>query len=446
VITCRKCNQQIQGRALFCPHCGSKLEQPQAVSSGRRQESFAISEESESESRGCGLSLAVLMVAVVVMVAILGLAFAAYYYGMQDRAQATRVAAQEHYVKGTDYIGQGEYELAIAELERTLQLDPNHPHALRSLDEARQRIEVRPTPTRELEVETKAAMMQELRDAYRAEDWQRVYDHADRLLALDPTYMRSEVDMILFEAFYRTGMQFVEQGQLKEAVRLFDRALALQPDNVQVVRAKHLATLYMTAMGYWNADWSRAAETLQELYRMAPDYVDTRQQLRQALVSYGDQLVQQGDGCAAHEQYSQALQFGGDASVEAKYRQAREICSEQPPSDDITTDATGTPWPQGPSGVYIGRVTEQTNIDHSAILIRGRVLDSSGRPVAGTHVKIQAWDWSATAITDGNGQFSFDGLTNPVNYTLSLVQLPSQPVEAPGERGKLTWVHFEQAR
>ena len=444
MITCRKCNQSIQGKALFCPNCGNKLEQAQTSSPERYQDPLVLNEE--SESRGCGLSLAVLMVAVVVMVAILGLAFAAYYYGMQDRAQATRTAAHEHYIKGAAHIEQGEYELAIAELELTLQLDPHHQQALQSLNEARQQIEVRPTPTRELEVETKAATMQELRDAYAAGDWQRVYDHADRLLALDPTYMRSEVDMMLFDAFYRSGMQFVEQGQLKEAVRLFDRALALQPDHVQVMRAKQLATLYMTAMGYWNADWSKAVETLQELYRLSPDYMDTRQQLKQALVSHGDLLVQQGDGCEATEQYTQALQFGGDDAIEEKYAQAQELCSGQPPDSETTPDASGTPWPVGPSGVYVGRLVEQTNVDHSAILIRGRVLDSSGKGVVGTQVRVQAWDWSAIAVTDGNGQFAFDGLTNPVNYTLSLVQLPSQSVEAPGERGMITWVNFEQAR
>jgi tetratricopeptide (TPR) repeat protein len=444
VITCQKCNQPIQGKALFCPNCGNKLDRAQTSSPDPYQDPLVLAEQ--GERKGCGLSLAVLMVAMVVMVAILGLAFAAYYYGMQDRAQATRSAAQEHYVKGATHIEQGEYELAIAELELALQLEPHHQQALQSLNEARQRIEVRPTPTRELEVETKAAMMQELRDAYAAGDWQRVYDHADRLLALDPTYMRSEVDMMLFEAFYRSGMQFVEQGQPKEAVRLFDRALALQPDHIQVTRAKQLATLYMTAMGYWNADWSMAAETLQELYRLSPDYIDTRQRLRQALVSYGDLLVQEDDGCAAAEQYTQALQFGGDAAIEEKYAQAQELCNDPPPDSDTTPDAGGTPWPVGPSGVYVGRLVEKTNVDHSAILIRGKVLDSSGKGVVGTQVRIQAWDWSAIAVTDGNGQFAFDGLTNPVNYTLSLVQLPSQSVEAPGERGTITWVNFEQAR
>jgi hypothetical protein len=156
-------------------------------------------------------------------------------------------------------------------------------------------------------------------------------------------------------------------------------------------------------------------------------------------------LTRQGDGCAAIEQYTLALQFGGDADVEGKYAQAQELCDTQPPESG-EADASGTPWPVGPSGVYVGRVVEQTNVDHSAILIRGRVLDSSGKGVVGTQVKVQAWDWSAIAVTDGNGQFSFDGLTNPVPYTLSLVQLPSQSVEAQGRRGTITWVNFEQAR
>ena len=80
------------------------------------------------------------------------------------------------------------------------------------------------------------------------------------------------------------------------------------------------------------------------------------------------------------------------------------------------------------------------------MFIRGHVYDSSGAPVAGTRVKIQAWDFSVFATTDGTGQFSFDGLANPVMYTLTLADLPSVPLEVETAWGRLSWVVFEQAK
>jgi len=61
-------------------------------------------------------------------------------------------------------------------------------------------------------------------------------------------------------------------------------------------------------------------------------------------------------------------------------------------------------------------------------------------------VRIQAFDWSTTATTDGSGLFSFDGLANAVVYTLTLPDLPSEPVDVEGQWGKLSWVEFVQVR
>jgi hypothetical protein len=71
------------------------------------------------------------------------------------------------------------------------------------------------------------------------------------------------------------------------------------------------------------------------------------------------------------------------------------------------------------------------------------VLDHQGNGIGGARVMIRAWDWSATSTSDGQGQFSFDGLANPVTYTVSLVDLPSVPLDVAGEWGKLTWIRFQ---
>ena len=80
------------------------------------------------------------------------------------------------------------------------------------------------------------------------------------------------------------------------------------------------------------------------------------------------------------------------------------------------------------------------------MFIRGLILDRNGGGVSGVRVQIRAWDWSAIAVSDGNGQYAFDGLGNPVTYTLSLLDRPSIPVDVEGVWGKVTWVDFEEVK
>jgi len=449
-MRCPRCGYEIRGRALFCPNCGYRLEQDaQAPRQQPSAEPLAAMEE-KPKRRGCSLSLAVLLIAGLVMVLIAGLGVAAVYYGLADRAKVERQAAEEHYQKGLTHLEKGELELAIAEFEVALQLNPKLKQAEAKLLEAKQKLAARPTATPMLQKETKAAYLEKLRQAHQQGDWAEVFDIADRLLALDPTYHRDEVDQILFDAFYQDGLQLVEQDRMKEAVRLFDRALALQPDNTQVAHSKHLATLYMTAMGYWGADWAKAIENLETLYRLAPKYKDVLQRLYGAHLNYGDDLAKEGKWCEAAEEYGKAIKLMPDTPPElaSKHQQALARCKEAPtiPSKGATRQPQATPGPTVPSGTFYGRLVERRPLKEGQMFIRGKVLDKNGKGIPGVRVKIQAWDWSAVAVTDGEGQYAFDGLGNPVTYTLSLPDLPCLPFEVLGVWGKLTWVDFQQAK
>lgn len=270
---------------------------------------------------------------------------------------------------------------------------------------------------------------------------------ADRLLEMDPEYRRSEVNAMLFDAFFQRGQQLVQEDREKEAVRLFDRALGLQPDNAQVAHAKNLATLYTEGMSYWGADWAKAIEKFRELYRLASDYKDVRQRIYEALLSYGDLLARDALWCEAAEQYTEALGVKADTATVTKRREAAERCDAGPQAAP-GAQATASPMPLGPTvppGTYAGVLLEQTSIEHRKMFIRGKVLNKEGRGVPGVRVKVQAWDWSAIAVTDGSGQYAFDGLANPVTYTLSLLDLPSIPFEVAGVWGKISWVDFREA-
>ena len=97
-----------------------------------------------------------------------------------------------------------------------------------------------------------------------------------------------------------------------------------------------------------------------------------------------------------------------------------------------------------PGGTYVGRFVEYISIEEHLMLVRGHVYDVEGEGVPGIQVRISAYDWSAIAVTDGAGLFSFDGLSNPLTYTLTLIGLPVQPLDVLAQEIRLAWTEFRQ--
>ena len=390
------------------------------------------------------------MIAIALFVILLigALGAAGIYFGLSDRAKVEKQVAREHYQKGVVHMNEGDLELAIAEFELVLQLDPQSQDALGSLSEVRRQLEVKPSPTPMLQQETKAAFFGEISAAYAESDWEEVFGTSDRLLALDPAYQREAVDAMLFEAFRASGLESIEQNRMKEGLRLLERAQALRPDDAQVAHARNLADLYLTAMSYWGADWAKAIANLEALHRLDPNYLDTPQRISDACVSFGDLLTESQQHCEAEAQYSKALAVMPDEQVSARREKSLEDCSQLPaqPNATGTPDAEEPEEPDAPSGTFAGRLVERTGITESKLYIRGKVYDKSGKGIQSVRVKIQAWDWSAVAVTDGSGQYAFDGLSNAVTYTLSMIDLPSVPFDVAGVWGKISWVDFREAK
>lgn len=447
-MNCPSCGKPIRGRALFCPSCGQKVSatapamaRPAAAAAPH---AFGID---DGRPEGCSRTITVLLLAGLALLMVIGLGAGAVYMGLRDRRAAVRQAAQEHYARGSDHLALQEYELAAAEFGMALQLDPGLDEAREGLDVAQERLEGRPEPTSHLQDEMSAAYLREMSQAHEREDWPTLFATADRLLAADPTYRRDEVDRLLFDALCQSGLQLVEQDRVTEAVRMFDRALLLRPDDPQVKRARELATHYITGLSYWDRDWALAIESLEAVRAREPGYRDVGPRLAEAYRSFGEQLVAAQDWCGAEEQFARALELATDDDLAATHEDAATRCAARAmtPTVDLTPEATaeGTPTTPVPRGTYVGEIVGFEGIGGNKIFVRGHVLDHQGDGVGGVRVTIRAWDWSVTATSDGAGQFSFDGLTNPVTYTVTLEDLPSVPLDVPGESGQLTWIRFQ---
>ncbi len=445
--TCPRCGHTVRNTATFCGFCGQELAASRlpAPSNTRTLLLQKGAQSGENPHQGWTLTLTVLAVAVLVFGGIIALGAVEVQYGRRDRARAEASMAETYYQQGLVYLQQQEYTLAAIEFELATELNPQHEQAAAGLAEVRRKLgtlepatpDAVTTPTETATIQPESAVPPTLRDAYARGDWEAVLSLAEQLPA--EVSQDSEMQQISFDAYYQSGLRLVEENKMVEAVRRFDQALTLQAGNAAVAQARDWAALYLTAMDFWDNAWPQAIENLAALYAQSPDYKDVRMRLHDAYVTYGDQLAGQEDFCGAAGQYDLAQAVVPDAEVTGKRDDAQIRCDQA--LAPLPAEA-----PAVPPGTFVGRVVEQTDARAKVVYIHGKVLDKEGVGISGAQVQIQAWDWKATATTDGAGQYSFDGLRNPVTFTVTLLNYPSVPVDAPTDWAKITWVNFEETR
>lgn len=457
-MNCPRCGNVIQGNALFCPQCGRKLDlepQPLQTSAHQHDTDDAPPDKAsdglpsqEPKTQGCRSGMAVAGIAFLVVLVVGLLAVAAIYQGMRDRGEIQAEAAWEHYARGEEYLAEGQYELAVAEFEHALRLAPSLIEIESRLAEARGLLAAQPTPTSVLAHNDMDRHWQDIQAALEQKNWSLALQRAEQILAANPEYRRQEVEQVIYDASYELGLQYVEQNRMQEALRHFDRALEVRRGSARASLAQSKAKLYIDGVRYAGVDWASAVDRLSMLFNLDPGYRDVSPRLVEAYLAYGEQLASRQDWCLAALQYRRANEISPTQSTRILAEEAAERCgappADQQPTNPGVEETPTTPDPQGPSGVYVGRLDRIEQVDAAAIYVRGQILDSDGNGVADVRVRIQAWDWFTYATSDGNGYFSFDGLGNAVPYTLSLPDLPSEPIEVPTAFAQLTWVMFEQ--
>ena len=381
------------------------------------------------------------MVLACVLVMILGLGALGVYHGLQERDRLDRKAAWDHYNKGVAHLGEGDLELAIVELESALRLNPEGEDIQDRLDEAKAAIQTQPTPTSLVRLRTAQAYYEKARTLFEQARWEEAIVELETVVALDPTYRREEIDTMLFESFSAGALRLRDENRLEEAILRWDRALQIRPVDEFARRQRDLASLYLTGIDYWGANWQRAVESFQQLYATEPGYLDTEHRLGEAYERNGDEFAQDGQWCEAEQQYGRALQILPAARLQGKRDDAAQQCSTPVatpralPSEEIT---------RAPKGTFVGEFIEYQMIEGEFMIVRGRVLDADEKGIVGTRVQIGAWNWSAVVVTNGDGTFSFDGLSTPATYTVSLLDLTSVPVDVRTQEGRLAWLQFRE--
>ncbi len=182
-----------------------------------------------------------------------------FYAGMQDRELQAQRTLAEHYQRGMDHLMAQEYELAAAEFEYLLQLQPDYPGAREKLAETRRRLTVIPTPTTSVSFTFAVGeLYKQALQTYQAQDWPLAVEQLRQVRAIDAGYETAAVEEMLFTAAFTCGQQLLNSDRLEEGLYYLDLAAELRPLSQEVIYQRQLAALYLTARGYWGVDWAKA--------------------------------------------------------------------------------------------------------------------------------------------------------------------------------------------
>ena len=304
-------------------------------------------------SRWRWLLVAILVLSVAIIMVVSG-GILGYYDGLKDREEILRSQALEHYRLGVAHLEEGNYLLAQAEFEETLRLQPDLQPAWVKLQETQVRMSTIPTPTSAAlpavapsptpteEAVDLGELLTLAREDYRAGEYLSAVARIESILAVDPNYEREQVEEILFNCYSCQALLLVGQDRLEEAVRLLDLALTLRPGDAAVQTERDLAAGYMTAIGFWAADWEQASQGFLALYQIRPEYRDVASRLFEARAEQANHLAERGDWCNAAKWYDQALQLRADAELTTRRNEMVENCNNNVPPPGVDE---GTPAP-----------------------------------------------------------------------------------------------------
>jgi Tol biopolymer transport system component/tetratricopeptide (TPR) repeat protein len=323
-MVCDGCGAKIEEGFTFCPHCGHKIGKDDDHALERSRVAIFPTREQLFPNwvwlLGFGLFIG------CILMSVLGVGLAGVYGGLKERAVLARQEAEEHYDRGLAYLEEGDYNLAEAEFREALRRVPDYREAADELRQVRAQIADMATPTSETRNEATDLIYQQAQEFYSQQNWIEAALKLEQLRDLDPYYERESVTEMLFSSYYNMALDLVDKDRLEEALRSFDKALEVKPTDPEALVQKELTSLYLTGLGYWEADWVRAVESFLAIYQVDPEYKDVKQRLYEAYLNHGDLYSSEEAWCLAEERYELAAALDSNEDVIAKRDDAAYRC------------------------------------------------------------------------------------------------------------------------
>lgn len=308
---------------------------------------------------------------------VLGAAALGAYHGVRDRTLAMQEAALQHYQRGLEHRQAGEWELARAEFEEALRLNPGLKEARVQLHEVLGLLPAQPTATSEARAQAVATLLEEAQALYRAGQWEEAARRLETVRSLDPDFQPELLSELLYNTYLSAAQAMEKAGRDEEALASYGKALALRPDDPGVKAAQDRLTLYAAALSTWGRDWEESIRLLQGLWELDPTYRDVEPRLVRALIAAGDAYRQQGGWCLAAERYARALLLRPDDAVRQKAEEARAACARPTPTPRPTGEQAPPPAPTP-------EPHPEATLQATALL-QGRILFSRYDPARDLH-------------------------------------------------------------
>lgn len=247
------------------------------------------------------ISTGLALLIVLVMVAL------GYRDGLRRGEAQTRQQAAILLQRASDMLDAGMHDEARAVYTRILEFDPLNEAARSAITavDANDTTEVVLDPPAEpsaTDLEWARALA-----LYEEGLWQEAIQRFTIVQSMQPDYRVDDLQQKLFVSYVELARGAVAEGNLEEAVQLFDVALELDATNAQVREERFLIAHYVDVKTYWGANWAQVIQLLVDLYRVDPEYRDVQFLLQRAHVHQGEAFAREEDWCAATASYTSAI-------------------------------------------------------------------------------------------------------------------------------------------
>ena len=329
-IICATCDTVYDVGEPHCPLCGE-------ANPLLTEDLLAAAPESDVSTRrrwfwgrsGCLILLLFIIFFILVSAGIL----LGGYEGLQERVIRTQAEVERHYQQALEHADEDRLDLAIAELELTLSLDPTHHQARETLAELKEKqaqilaaSEVPATPTSQPVSNKTDDLFTEAKVQTLQGNWAEAIQLLTEIRQVDPAYKIDEVSDALYNANYELGLRLITEGELSEAVDAFDEALVEKPDDLTVTAEWEKVTLYLSITTPEPSDYENNIIILNRIYAADANFADVADLLFNTYKQYADYLSSQEEWCAALPRYQDAGNIKSGQQIETLIRQADNEC------------------------------------------------------------------------------------------------------------------------
>ena len=285
------------------------------------------------------------ILAIVVSISVM--AYCGYRAGVKQRAAAaaTEVAneVQMQYSLAIQDMQIGQPGVALQRLEYILKVNPDYPGAADLLAKAREDTNVvglrTAHPTEVLQRDEDRISAEErfklLVLSYQRRDWSETVQRASDLKVTDVDHRSETVDSMLFVSLRSRGIERIDSGLLELGMTDLEHSEQIMSlDNVALQR-RRWASLYLAGMAFWELNWQLVIENFSVLNEIAPNFQGARSLLREAHISYGNELLQAQESCLAKEQFGAAQKIAVDSKTEEQLSEAEKQCVDSTNRESI---------------------------------------------------------------------------------------------------------------